>query len=299
MQEIIELLRESGPLTGRKLLEKSRSDPLFIWRICNRSEKILTETIGKRYLRLDRQVEGFVRLSPSILREFLTYTVIGLDDDIENIKVKAMELSRSIEKISMEKFILSKEIISRVVSSQKYHEEIKKKAVFIIAGDVVYNMAHRESRPESSTSKMVNGSDLDIIIITEDLPEDIIKELDRSIYHEKYYLLKMPAYREEIDYIIKDVNKVKQQLSFNCFEFMVASKILDEGKLLFGSDYLFDSIEKILLEKGIPKKLADLENTAISEREKARSYLLKTTGLISQDEYKNLFYTTEETEEIF
>ena len=299
MQEIIELLRESGPLTGRKLLEKSRSDPLFIWRICNRSEKILTETIGKRYLRLDRQVEGFVRLSPSILREFLTYTVIGLDDDIENIKVKAMELSRSIEKISMEKFILSKEIISRVVSSQKYHEEIKKKAVFIIAGDVVYNMAHRESRPESSTGKMVNGSDLDIIIITEDLPEDIIEELDRSIYHEKYYLLKMPAYREEIDYIIKDVNKVKQQLSFNCFEFMVASKILDEGKLLFGSDYLFDSIEKILLEKGIPKKLADLENTAISEREKARSYLLKTTGLISQDEYKNLFYTTEETEEIF
>ena len=299
MQEIIELLRESGPLTGRKLLEKSRSDPLFIWRICNRSEKILTETIGKRYLRLDRQVEGFARLSPSILREFLTYTVIGLDDDIENIKVKAMELSRSIEKISMEKFILSKEIISRVVSSQKYHEEIKKKAVFIIAGDVVYNMAHRESRPESSTGKMVNGSDLDIIIITEDLPEDIIKELDRSIYHEKYYLLKMPAYREEIDYIIKDIDKVKQQLSFNCFEFMVASKILDEGKLLFGSDYLFDSIEKILLEKGIPKKLADLENTAISEREKARSYLLKTTGLISQDEYKNLFYTTEETEEIF
>jgi len=299
MQEIIELLRESGPLTGRKLLEKSRSDPLFIWRICNRSEKILTETIGKRYLRLDRQVEGFARLSPSILREFLTYTVLGLDDDIENIKVKAMELSRSIEKISMEKFILSKEIISRVVSSQKYHEEIKKKAVFIIAGDIVYNMAHRESRPESSTGKMVNGSDLDIIIITEDLPEDIIKELDRSIYHEKYYLLKMPAYREEIDYIIKDIDKVKQQLSFNCFEFMVASKILDEGKLLFGSDYLFDSIKKILLEKGIPKKLADLENTAISEREKARSYLLETTGLISQDEYENLFYTTEETEEIF
>jgi len=299
MQEIIELLRESGPLTGRKLLEKSRSDALFIWRICNRSEKILTETIGKRYLRLDRQVEGFARLSPSILREFLTYTVLGLDDDIENFKVKAMELSRSIEKISMEKFILSKEIISKVVSSQKYYEEIKKKAVFIIAGDIVYNMAHRESRPESSTGKMVNGSDLDIIIITEDLPEDILKELDRSIYHEKYYLLKMPAYREEIDYIIKDIDKVKQQLSFNCFEFMVASKILDEGKLLFGSDYLFDSIKKILLEKGIPKKLADLENTAISEREKARSYLLETTGLISQDEYKNLFYTTEETEEIF
>ncbi|MCJ7665513.1 MAG: hypothetical protein MUO59_02105, partial [Actinobacteria bacterium] len=75
MHEIINLLRENGPLTGRELLEKSRGDALSIWRVCNKSEKILTETFGRRYLRLDRHVQGYARLSPSILREFLTYTV--------------------------------------------------------------------------------------------------------------------------------------------------------------------------------------------------------------------------------
>ena len=299
MHEIINLLRENGPLTGKELLEKSGSDALSIWRVCNKSEKMLTETVGRRFLRLDRHVRGYARLSPSILREFLTYTVIGLYADIENIKLKAKDLSRSIEKISREKFSLSKEIMAQIVKSQKNHEEIVKKAVFIIAGDVVYNMAHREPRPESSTSEMVNGSDLDIIIVTEDLSKDIIKELDRSIYHEKYYLLKMPAYREEIDYIIKDMSMVKKQSDFNCFKFMVASKILHEGKLIFGSKRLFENIKGILLEKSIPQKLASLENTAIIEREKAKSYLLSGTDPISQDEYKNLFYTTEETEEIF
>lgn len=299
MHEIIDLLRENGPLTGKELLEKSRSDPLSVWRTCNKSGKIITEIAGRRYLRLDRHVRGYARLSPSILREFLTYTIAGLQDDIKKIKLKAKDLSETAEKISREKFGLSEEIISGIVRSQKNHEEIEKKAVFIIAGDIVYDMAHREPRPESSTGGMVNGSDLDIIIVTEDLSEDMIRELDSLIYHKKYYLLKMPAYREELDYIIKDINRVKKQSDFNCFEFMVASKILYEGKLLFGSGRLFKKIKKILIEKEIPQKLADLENTAIIARERARIHLLNKTGPLSSDEYKNLFYTTEETEEIF
>jgi len=299
MHEIISLLRENGPLIGKELIEKSKSDTLSIWRACYRSEKILTKIVGRRYLRLDRRVRGYARLSPSILREFLTYTVIGLCIDFENINAKAKDLSKSIKKISREKFNLSKEIISQIVKSQKNHEEIVNKAVFIIAGDVPYNMAHSEPRPEQSTSEMVRGSDLDIIIVTEDLSKDIIKELDHSIYNKKYYLLKMPAYREEIDYIIKDMSRVKNQSNFNSFESMVASKILCEGKQLFGSKRLFKNIKEILLEKSIPQKLASLENTAIIAREKAKSYLLNVTGPISQDEYKNLFYTTEETEEIF
>lgn len=299
MREIISLLRENGPLTGKELLEKSRSDALSVWRACNKPGKIFIETAGRRYLRLDRHVQGYARLSPSILREFLTYAVVGLQDDIDKIKLKAKDLSRTAEKISRDKFSLSEEIISEIVGSQKNHEEVKKKAAFIIAGDIVYDMAHRELRPESSTGEMVNGSDLDIIIVTEDLSEDIIRELDSLIYHKKYYLLKMPAYREELDYIIKDISRVEKQSDFNCFEFMVASKILHEGELLFGSERIFNKIKNMLLKKEIPQKLADLENTAIIARERARTHLLNKSGPLSSDEYKSLFYTTEETEEIY
>ncbi|MBE3090225.1 MAG: hypothetical protein IMZ45_04210, partial [Actinobacteria bacterium] len=222
MNEIIKLLKEKGPLTGKELLEKSRRDALLLWRFCNKTKEIYTKAVGKRYLRLDKRIKGYARLSPSILREFLTYTVIGLNTDFSKIEVKAKTLLESIEKISREKFELSKEIISQLFKAQKDRKEIEEKAVFIIAGDVVYNMAHSELRPEVSTGEMVKGSDLDIIIVTEDLSEDIINEIDHSIYKEKYYLIKRPAYREEIDYIIKDMRKVENQLHFNSFEFMVA-----------------------------------------------------------------------------
>jgi hypothetical protein len=299
MEKIINLLRENGPLTGKELLEKTMDDAFSVWRTCKRSEKIITSIIGNRYLRLDKNVKGYARLSPSILREFLTYTVVGLDIDIENIKIKAKALSEKIFMISREKYKISKEIISRIVKAQKNRKEIITKSVFIIAGDIVYNMAHRDPRPETSTGIMANGSDLDIIIVTENLSKDIIKELDLSIYHEKYYLLKMPAYHEEIDYIIKDIKRVEKQSDFNRFEFMVASKILCEGELLCGSTRLFESIKKLLAEKKIPQKLNELENIAISARQKAESLLLNGSDSHLDDEYKNLFYTTEEKEEIF
>lgn len=299
MHEIKKLLKQYGPLTGRELLEKSRIDPLALWRICSKSKGIITKTIGKRFLRLDKRIDGYARLSPSILREFLTYTVIGLDTDFSNIEIMAKTLERGIEKISKDKFELLREIISKLVKEQKCHGEIEDKATFIIAGDVVYNMAHSELRPEPSTNEMVKGSDLDLIVVTKDLSGDIIKELDRSIYHEKYYLLKMLAYREEIDYIIKDICRVEKQANFDSFEFMVASKILSEGKFLFGSMRLFERVKKILQEKSIPEKLAELENTAVIERKNAVSYLLNSKGSLSEEEYKKLFYTTEEKEEIF
>ncbi len=299
MNEIVKLLKEKGPLTGKELLEKSRRDALLLWRFCNETEEIYTKVVGKRYLRLDKRIQGYARLSPSILREFLTYTVIGLNTDFTKIEVKAKTLLESIERISREKFELSKEIISQLFQAQKDHKEIEKKTVFIIAGDVVYNMAHSELRPEVSTGEMVKGSDLDIIIVTEDLSEDIIKEIDQSIYKEKYYLIKRPAYREEIDYIIKDMRKVENQLHFNSFEFMVASKLLHEGKFLYGSMRLFENIKKMLQKKRIPEKLTRLENMAIIERVNAKSCLLNDPDPLSQDEYTKLFYTKEEVEEIF
>ena len=299
MNEIIKLLKEKGPLTGKELLEKSPRDALLLWRFCNETEEIYTKAVGKRYLRLDKRIQGFARLSPSILREFLTYTVIGLNTDFTKIEEKAKTLLESIEKISREKFELSKEIISQLFQAQKDHKEIEEKTVFIIAGDVVYNMAHSELRPEVSTGEMVKGSDLDIIIVTEDLSEDIIKEIDQSIYKEKYYLIKRPAYREELDYIIKDMRKVENQLHFNSFEFMVASKLLHEGKFLYGSMQLFENIKKLLQKKRIPEKLAKLENIAIIERVNAKSCLLNDPDPLSQDECTKLFYTKEEAEEIF
>ncbi len=300
LDKVIEILKEKGPLTGKELLEECKSDILSLWRYCNLSEDIAINIAGRRYLRFDRHVEGYARLSPSILREFLTYTVVGLKDDLTRIENTVNTLSKNIQEISNEKLRLAREVIYQIACSQKKQNEIKKKSVFMIAGDVIYNMAHKEPRPESSTGKMVKGSDLDIIIITNDLHKNIVRELDDSIYNYKYSLLRNPAYMEEIDYIIKDLKKAEEQLDFSSFEFMVASKILFECRFIYGSQVLFKSIKKLLQNYKIEEKLNQMEEEAVAEREQAKAYILDdSNGIHDIRKYINLFYTKEETEEIF
>ncbi|MDZ7838841.1 MAG: hypothetical protein U5N58_13395 [Actinomycetota bacterium] len=235
-------------------------------------------------------MEGYARLSPSILREFLTYTVIGLEKDKKLIEEKARILKTEIDRISRDKLELAESVIKQITESHSQPEAIKNKTAVIIAGDIVYNMAHSENRPEFSTGEVIRGSDLDIIIVTENLGRKLVQELDQRIYEQKYYLIKNPAYREEIDYIIKDIARVKEQLKFDCFEYMVASKILEEGRFLFGNQDIYRKIKKMVAEKGIPVKLGELEKTAAIERKQAKDCLIDTSKAISNHENNLLFF---------
>jgi hypothetical protein len=298
--KIIEILKKKKALTGKELLEESRIDELSLWRACNKSQEIMLRVVGRRYLRFDRAVKEYARLSPSIKREFLTYTVCGLKENSEEIEEKAKDLDQKIKETSEEKYNLAKKIISGIVKGNEHKEEIEKNACFIIAGDIVYNMAHLEPRPEKSTGELVRGSDLDIVIITEEtLTKKIVEELDSRIYKEKYRYLTDPDFREEIDYVIKYISKIKEQLNFDSFERMIASKLLYEGKLLYGSQRMFENIKKMLFERKIDDKLAELEKKAKINRLEATSCLLESGDKPLNPEWMNLFYTHEETEEIF
>ena len=299
MDKIAELLDKRGPLTGKELCNESGLDELSLWRICNKSDEIILRTFGKRFLRLDKRVEGYARLSPSIKREFLTYTIVGLKKYSQKIETRVRSIYDEIKNTSNQKLELAREVIKKIVEGQEKPEIIASGACFVIAGDIVYEMAHSEPRPEVSTNEIVNGSDLDIIIVTENLSKKFEEDLDRSIYQQKYYLIKNPSYREEIDYIIKNIQKVQIQLNFDTFKFMVASKILNEGKFLYGSQEIFKKIKKALLKRKIPGKLLALEKEAIANRENAEFYLLKSDGALSAEGYVKLFYTEQEKEEIF
>ena len=110
---------------------------------------------------------------------------------------------------------------------------------------------------------MVRGSDLDIIVVaTDDLPEEALQALDDAIYRKKHFLLVHPDYREEIDYIIKRLAKVREQLRFDTFEHMVAAKILHEGQMLCGSAEVFQTIKDLVKQTGVPEKLAAMEKQA-------------------------------------
>ena len=299
-KEIIELLEGAGPRTGAELLEQTRMEPLPLWRLCRGCTDIHFELIGRRFLRLDRAVEGYARLSPSVRREFLTYTVLGLASQQSAVTARAKQLKAEIEQISRIKSNLARESMASIVSELRMPEALTANVVFIIAGDITYGMSHAVPRPETSTGTMVRGSDLDIIVVaTDGFPEEALKELDEAIYRKKHYLLVHPDHREEIDYVVKRLAKVREQLRFDTFEHMVASKILHEGQMLCGGAKVFDAIKGLVGEYGVPEKLSVMEAQAEEDRRVAEAHLLDSSADTRTGEHFNLFYTREEGDEIY
>ncbi len=291
-------VKKKGPLTGAELLGLLGGDPYLLWKTCMCAPRLTVRNVGKRFLRLDQKVAGFARLSPSIMREFLTYSVIGLANDTEELERRARELLAHILQVSTGKRDLARGIVA-AVAGQCTHRRIRNEDLcVVIAGDIVYDMAHDVPRPERSTGKMIQGSDLDLVFILDDrVPDEVMQDLDEVVYREKYRYLINPSMREEIDYIVKKLERVREQAAFDTFKRMIACKILDEGELLYGSEILFQTAKSILDEHGVKKKLAVMQREAESFRARAEEYLLggHRDGIADEDRY--LFYTAEESEE--
>jgi len=299
MEEIIsELIREKGPLTGSEILESTGADGLLLWRTCKGSSNLLICTIGTRYMRLDQRVEGLARLSPSILREFLTYSVIGLASDPSAAREKADRILLHIEEVSKAKSQLAYSIVSSMANRLEIEVPIQEQVCFIIAGDIVYNMAHDVPRPERSTGKLVRGSDMDLVVIADEaFPPPLMSRLDDAIYQEKYRLLVTPHIREEIDYVVKNMERVQEQLAFDTFKRMVACKILYEGTLLYGSEQIFHRVKSMLRDRGVTTKLQAMEKQALLFRNEAEHRLLDEGPEKSEQNETHLFYPAEESEE--
>lgn len=297
-EEIVKLLAENGPLTGQEISEALEADELILWRTCKLSENLALRTVGTLYLRLDRRVDGFARISPSLLREFLTYTVVGLSKDPLTLNQRAAKIEAHIKDVSKWKSELAYNIISSLARRFEWEFPVRDRGCFILAGDIVYNMAHDVPRPERSTGKLVKGSDLDLVVVLDSLfPKKLIERLDEAIYQEKYRLLITPHIREEIDYIVKDLERVRQQVRFDSYRHMVACKILSEGTLLYGSEEIFYQVKSMLREQGIPEKLSALEDWAKTYRKTAEEVLLREDPDEIREGNLNLFYPSEESEE--
>lgn len=295
---IVDHIKQKGPLTGLELRESFNEDSLILWQTCMRSKKLAITRIGTRYLRLDRRVDGFARLSPSILREFLSYSVMGLVNSPDTVSKRVHEIASHVEMVSKNKLELAYSIVSNIRKQCGGIWEDDLSICFIIAGDIVYNMAHDAPRPEQSTGKLVKGSDIDLIVVLEDgASDDFIKRLDNAIYSEKYRTLTSPVLKEEIDYVIKRMSKVREQLQFDTFKRMVACKILEEGLLLYGSKNLFIDIKTLLNEHEVAEKLGDLEKKARIFRKNTEECLLHADPDKVKKENLYLFYSAEESEE--
>lgn len=290
------ILRAKGPLTGAMLQDRLGADILKLWRACSLSPNLQIRHFGRRYLRLDHCVEGEARLSPSIRREFLTYSIIFHLDQASDADHIATCSTDYIAFISLRKRELAADCVKRIC--EQCPPSITDHTVFLLAGDIVYNMAHDVPRPEFSTGKMVCGSDLDVIIVYDDaINPDDIRQLDDITYKTKHYMLSHPSYREELDYIIKPFSKVIDQIRMAHFSDRVACKILWEAQYLHGNPAIKQRISNELELAEIPTKMKKLTRKALAGRTEAEQTLLDCA--CHEASPLHLFYTREESEEIF
>ena len=297
-EEIRALIRERGPLTGTELQDALDCDSLLLWRTCVSSKRLAVLRAGTRYLRLDRRVQDFARLSPSILREFLTYSAVGLPEEPVPLKRRVTQITTAIEAVSRSKCLLLYRVVSSLGNQVQSEIRVEDRVCFILAGDIVYNMAHSVPRPERSTGRLVQGSDMDMVVIVDDrFPGELTERLDDAIFKEKYRLLTTPHIREEIDYVVKDLNRVREQARFDTFRHMVACKILWEGALLHGSERLFQQVKTMLRDFGVVRKIQAMEQKAAAFRQEAAEYLLSMDPKKIREKSLYLFYPTEESEE--
>lgn len=298
-ERVVEVIERQGPRTGAELSEVFDNTAFALWKMCALSERLTSRTVGRRYLRLDRRVEGYARLSPSMLREFFTYTVVGLTGDETAIEIRGDELRTHIEEVSNLKFHMASRLVEEIVAPVSLTGAEESRFCAVLAGDVVYGMAHDVRRPERSTGMMVRGSDLDIVILLSDeAPGRLAAELDDAIYRKKFLYLKNPAYREEIDYVIKRFDRLREQAAFDSFRKMVACKIFEESVLLYGSRELFDRGKTLLAQHGVSARLRELEREAVLGRQRRERFLLTAdeSDISSEDMY--VFHTDHEAEEM-
>lgn len=275
---IARLLTERGPMTGQDLVDSLAETPLEVWRACRADPAVVITHHGQRYLRLDEAVPGWARLSPSIGREFVSFSIVHLAGQ----ETAAEELLASIRshtaRVTADKRFESKRLMDRVVGDLRV-DGIAVPCVFLIAGDVAYGMGHDVPRPDKSTGIIVNGSDLDIVVVhADDADPAAVAALDAAMIKLKARLLSSPSYREELDYVIKSVATAAAQLASADLHDSIAAKVLVEADYLSGDRDLFDRVKTLVESSGAPQRFEAMIASAGSDRIAAETRLAAGSG---------------------
>ncbi|MFN7054341.1 hypothetical protein [Hyphomonas sp.] len=292
---VIAQIRERGPQLGKELAFAMPEVPvLALWQACYRaSQSFLISHFASYYLRYDITREDEVRLSPSILRDFLSFTLFGLPEQREAMIERQGSLSNMHREISREKIALAQAVMKQVFL--KLTREIRSQLCAFIAGDLAYFLAHNEPREHAASGEMVRGSDVDIVIILSDaLPEEVKETIDAEMLRQKSVYLRHPDHRQEIDFITKRQSTMERQFGYGDIHDKIASKIAYESMFLGGSLTLYMEVRDAMTRLGVDKLIeADFDH-ALKDRKNAMRRLLNADPASIDDEMRSLFYFSQE-----
>ncbi len=286
--QILQILDGKSSVSGVEIAEKLDNRYFDIWRTCHNSAAIYTTPFARYYLRIDEKIEGLARLSPSILRDFLTYNRVSTLGNFEQALDDAERARQEHVRISEQKRQIARQAVSEALSA-----DILNRTGVLIAGDVCRNMAHLVPRPERSTGKLVRGSDIDLIFVIEK-DEELKAEIEEKISEAKALYLQHPALREELDFVVNTLDHYRRVSRFQDAHDMISCKAALEGQYLAGSKDILQQSTAILLQAQIPRKVIKLTEKAFSDRLRAMERLRKDPDVIGLPRERRLFYYSDE-----
>ena len=290
---IVSLLDERGPLLGKEIAEALADvSRLRLWQACFTSLTLQISHFASYYLRYDITREDQVRLSPSILRDFLSFTLFSLPEQRRRLVERQGGISNHHREISLGKIAIARQVWSSILSmlpleSQRY-------LCAFIAGDLAYFLAHDEPREVESIGEMVRGSDIDIIIIHDALPKAIIDMIDREMMRHKSYFMRHPDYRQELDFICKSKSVMFKQFSYDDIHQKIASKIAYESMFLGGSLELYMGIRGGLSSSGVQDLIEADFQFALTDRKAAMRALHAVENDQLDENTRSLFFFSQE-----
>lgn len=291
---VIAIIEAKGPQIGKELAAALPDVPvLALWQACYRSDTFRVSHFASYYLRYDITREDQVRLSPSILRDFLSFTLFGLPGQRDQMIERQGTLANMHREISLEKLSVAQQVMKQLFVS--LGQEVRSQLCAFIAGDLAYFLAHNEPREHAASGEMVKGSDIDIVIIlSESLPDEIKTRIDAEMTALKSLYLRHPQYRHEIDFICKRKSVMERQFQYTDIHDKIASKIAYESMFLGGSLTLYMEVRDAMTRTGVDRLIEQDFEHALKDRKNAMHTLLNVPGDTIDDETRSLFYFSQE-----
>lgn len=293
-EEIGAMLKEKGPLIGKEIVFLfPRVDQLKIWQTCFQNPEFLISHFASYYLRYDVTREDQVRLSPSILRDFLSFTLFGLHDQRDLMVERQAHFANYHRDISRKKLAVAQTAVNSIF--EQISRDARRKTCAFIAGDLSYYLAHDEPREHKASGEMIRGSDIDIIIVHENDLEDEWSDFMRSeMLSLKSFYLRHPDYRQELDFIVKPRAKLIRQFRYNDIRDKIASKIMYESMFLGGALSLYLGMGDEMRRAGVDVLIEQDFTHALEDRKGVMHKLLGRDIDIQDPEIQSLFFFSQE-----
>ncbi len=291
--QVESVLAEKGPRLGKELvLDLPTVSSLALWQACYRSRRFHVSHFASYYLRYDITRDDQVRLSPSILRDFLSFTLFGIPGQRDKMLERQGTLANVHREISKQKIAVAQDSINSLLN--QLSKSVREKICAFVAGDLAYYLAHNEPREHVATGEMVRGSDVDIIVIYQDVSDDVVKQMNDELSRLKSFYLRHPGHRHELDFIVKSQAKMESQFRYVNIHDKIASKIAYESLFLGGSLSLYTAVRDAMTRSGVDELIELDFDHALKDRRHATKNLLAQTSSELDADTRSLFHFSQE-----